>query len=738
MEIGAPRQRRVRSVAPRQFDITIDLDLNQFQTFEYWYQNDVKGGAAKFDIQLLDDDNDLVWYTVQIVGVYQYANVGPLLDQWTVTMTIRTIGESFAVRAPGTDDLRAITVFELTAIGSLHVPYVMRGLASLDLTAKASIGYGKMYGQAYLELTAVGELFVNVLYGKATFDMTATGNLQKSNLMRGLANIEITPTVRLNTLHSYPLDTYASSLVYAYARQRLLGSYGGALYRVRRDSDNAEHDVTADSYGDDLADLMSFVGSDSAYLVKWYDQSGNSHDLLQATSTKQAQAVDRGIALHNFQPDSIDDRMQTAGSLPAFANYVSTYYAGQIHPTKTSSNTIPYISGNTKSRFWACNSGGGSEFIVIGSGTANVTMNAVRDCGNSWTTNLTDVTVGYQNAIRNAQTLATISVSGTAYDHNDIDSTPFTIWSDPADTSDYASSKSRAMVGYNDLHTATVQDIISKSLQTRPTADTAPFAQFIVGLVTSVSLVQLLNSYSGSALRVRRDSDDAEQDIGFVSGALDTTSLATFVGSANGLVTKWYDQSGHGQDLVQTTKSKQPKLVNAGTYLALVRFDGVDDVMTFTTPKTNSVSFASSFTLRNLSAAGTFPCMFGVVNPSSNSAENAYGVVYQSSSSIGISQCVSPTSHYFNFQWLVDTNPHFGLFNYCCYPYHVHNVYMDGTFVQTSSGGPGFLGTVFPSYTFAVGGQNGIGDGYAAIDIRDFAMWGNLREGDAIALAAIM
>ena len=42
----------------------------------------------------------------------------------------------------------------------------------------------------------------------------------------------------------------------------------------------------------------------------------------------------------------------------------------------------------------------------------------------------------------------------------------------------------------------------------------------------------------GSAVRVRRSSDNSETDIGFtVNGNLDTAALLTFVGAGNGFVT---------------------------------------------------------------------------------------------------------------------------------------------------------------------------------------------------------
>lgn len=87
------------------------------------------------------------------------------------------------------------------------------------------------------------------------------------------------------------------------------------------------------------------------------------------------------------------------------------------------------------------------------------------------------------------------------------------------------------------------------------------------GATVAYSVRKLRSSYSGSALRVRRSSDNTEQDIGFTGNDLDTTSLSSFVGVGDGFITKWYDQSGSVNDLVQTTASLQPQIVSGGTIL---------------------------------------------------------------------------------------------------------------------------------------------------------------------------
>lgn len=81
------------------------------------------------------------------------------------------------------------------------------------------------------------------------------------------------------------------------------------------------------------------------------------------------------------------------------------------------------------------------------------------------------------------------------------------------------------------------------------------------------SLRKLRTAYLGSAIRVRRSSDNAELDIGFVSENLDTTTLLTFVGGGSGFVTKWYNQGSVGSiaDCFSTTASNQFQIVLSGT-----------------------------------------------------------------------------------------------------------------------------------------------------------------------------
>ena len=85
--------------------------------------------------------------------------------------------------------------------------------------------------------------------------------------------------------------------------------------------------------------------------------------------------------------------------------------------------------------------------------------------------------------------------------------------------------------------------------------------------ILAYSVRKLRTAYTGDCMRVRNDSS-VELDIGFDSdGNLDESALLTHCGSGDGFVTIWYDQSGNGGNLEQTTTTEQPQIVSSGAVL---------------------------------------------------------------------------------------------------------------------------------------------------------------------------
>jgi trimeric autotransporter adhesin len=109
--------------------------------------------------------------------------------------------------------------------------------------------------------------------------------------------------------------------------------------------------------------------------------------------------------------------------------------------------------------------------------------------------------------------------------------------------------------------------------------------KYVLDLISAIvaaaySLRRLYASYTGAAIRVRRSSDNAERDIGFIGEHLDVFALLVFVGNGSGFVTTWYDQSGNGRHATQSTAANQPKIVASGVVITeggrpAISFDGL-------------------------------------------------------------------------------------------------------------------------------------------------------------------
>ena len=128
------------------------------------------------------------------------------------------------------------------------------------------------------------------------------------------------------------------------------------------------------------------------------------------------------------------------------------------------------------------------------------------------------------------------------------------------------------------------------------------------GAAAAYSLRKLRNAYSGDAIRVRRASDNAELNIGFVDNVLDTSTLTTFASGSDAFVTTWYDQSGSGYNAVQTTASNQPKIVSSGSVLTLnskpcINFDGIDDLFSSPYQVNVTANYANFYVLSSNNTA---------------------------------------------------------------------------------------------------------------------------------------
>jgi hypothetical protein len=139
----------------------------------------------------------------------------------------------------------------------------------------------------------------------------------------------------------YLLDTLAGqNAAAAYSLRRLRRNYAGAAIRVRRSNDNAEQDIGFDANGNlDETALTAFVGANSGFVTRWYDQSGNVRNATQTTAANQPRIVNAGVVERQNNKVSIFyDGSNDNYTLSDFALPTSSIFSAANNTVSTASN----------------------------------------------------------------------------------------------------------------------------------------------------------------------------------------------------------------------------------------------------------------------------------------------------------------------------------------------------------------------------------------------------------------
>jgi hypothetical protein len=167
-QAGAVRRRNKYRKSPILVGVQWSLTQTEYTVFDTWHQFTIAGGALEFDIQLLDDDDELVWYTVRGIGQFTYEILdpqGPLC--YCVKWQLRLMEESFGTDRPsGTDDLRGSASVGITTSGAILVYTPIRGRAIIDVTAVNRFA-PVLFGRTTVGLTPRARFEPRPTYGKA-------------------------------------------------------------------------------------------------------------------------------------------------------------------------------------------------------------------------------------------------------------------------------------------------------------------------------------------------------------------------------------------------------------------------------------------------------------------------------------------------------------------------------------------------------------------------------------------
>jgi hypothetical protein len=186
-----------------------------------------------------------------------------------------------------------------------------------------------------------------------------------------------TTTSRPKIAQGFNLKDYAAdSPVHAYSMRRINSDYRGHIIKLRRSSDNDERDfgsgISLGSYVS-YSDIDSWLGGATAYIVKWYDQSGNGRDLSRSTASLQptlsTSAFGRAPYFNvgpHLSSDIVSGGLLSSGpamslhiALESNYNSFSSFWSFATSPTV--SGNITYARGNrygTNVRFaWRSDTG---------------------------------------------------------------------------------------------------------------------------------------------------------------------------------------------------------------------------------------------------------------------------------------------------------------------------------------------------------------------------------------------
>ena len=154
------------------------------------------------------------------------------------------------------------------------------------------------------------------------------------------------------------LDTYATNTAYGWSVARKLKSSATVAIRIRRSNDNAESDIGFDVYGNlNTNAITTFVGANSAFITRIYEQNASGYTLAQTTAGSQPRIVNAGVLeVLNTKPCGVRGAANVSMSVAS-----STSYFNFLHDGTNSSAFHVFSFGNTFSnRFYSTRQGSGA------------------------------------------------------------------------------------------------------------------------------------------------------------------------------------------------------------------------------------------------------------------------------------------------------------------------------------------------------------------------------------------
>ncbi|MFN8206637.1 MAG: hypothetical protein U0T82_04425 [Bacteroidales bacterium] len=452
----------------------------------------------------------------------------------------------------------ADAAYSLRKLSSAYAGYAVQVRRSSD-NATQDIGFdgsNNLDQAALLAFVGSGSGYVTIFYDQSGYGRDATQGTQANQPRIVNAGIVETqngrPALYLNGT-SYYLRQTTLSVANPYTANVVVSKTSSTAGYQRLINFSA----IGDQYGfmgTSVSNYATFVGSGAA----WNDVTANTPNTpVGASSVVMTMTVNAG-----------------AGGLIPYLN--GTAFSAKNGTAGTSTGFLigaPY-NGNNLGQLWT---GYLSEFIIFPSSLSITDRPTMENNQTCYYSIQPTITLGLIPGIPANSTAASLPYTATT-----ISPTTYSIaWNAAALTAGFADVTDAALPASPIPITVpagtTAGSIYSGSLTVKTscgvTSAAYPISVQILNPVLGTGVTaqaaystrRVCSTYAGNAIRVRRSSDNAVQDIGFTAGGdLDQTALLSFVGASNGYVVTWYDQSGNGRDATQNTTARQPRIVNAG------------------------------------------------------------------------------------------------------------------------------------------------------------------------------
>ena len=326
----------------------------------------------------------------------------------------------------------------------------------------------------------------------------------------------------------------------------------------------------------------------SGFVSKWYDQSGNANHATQGTDASQPKIVDAGSLISGgLDFDGVDDTLSVIGNPVITASNAGTYSSFSVQDL--SASEAGYLYGNAS----VATIEGGTSFYASSNGSFRFSNRSdVNRDSISRTAGLTLLSAVYQSGASGMLVNGAGTVnSGSGYDF---------------------------VAGRGDFIIANRNEGFTSS------------STILAGKIQEIIIYNSDQSDNRTAF---------EANIGETYGIDLPSGVDTGYDQVDGFVETWYDQSGNGNDAVQSVASSQPKIVVAGSLVTGgIDFDGVDDELGVTSfsasqPITSFSVFSQDSTSSSIYGSGG---AHALITSSTNKISLNAGVALVSSASISL------------------------------------------------------------------------------------------------------